>query len=184
VHRLDRDTSGVILVVKETAARASFGQLLLDGKLYKSYLAVVEGAPQEQEIDLPIGEIPVEGIRHKFGIDPKGKTARTRIVACRRVGERHSLATVEPITGRTHQIRVHLAAIGAPIVGDKLYSFTETEYLAWLDNPSQTVRQLPIDRHALHCASLSFVHPYTQKECRIEAELPRDMQELIARLSG
>ena len=183
VHRLDRDTSGVLLVAKNAAACSAFGQTLLGGRIRKTYRAIVEGMPEPQEIALPIGKLAVEGIDYKFGVDQSGKSAHTVIVDSQKVGPRHALLTVRPVTGRTHQIRVHLAAIGAPIVGDKLYGLSAAEYLAWRENPS-AYGPLPFYRHALHCASLSFVHPFTQKECSVEAELPEDMRELMEKLKG
>jgi 23S rRNA pseudouridine1911/1915/1917 synthase len=183
VHRLDRDTSGVMLVAKDAFACAQFAKALAAGGIGKIYQAVVEGIPKELEIDLPIGKIPAQGISYKFGIDQNGKSACTRVIASQPVGAHHALVTVQPLTGRTHQIRVHLAAVGAPVVGDKLYGLSEADYRAWRDNPEALARLLPFYRHALHCASLSFVHPFTQKECCIEAALPEDMRELMGRLS-
>jgi RluA family pseudouridine synthase len=183
VHRLDRDTSGVILVAKDDGAGAAFGRMILAGGLGKTYRAVVMGRPSPQEIDLPIGKLGHEGTYSKFCIDKSGKNAVTHIVEAKPVGADCSLLTIEPVTGRTHQIRVHLAAIGAPIVGDRLYTLSDAEYRAWLENPGTVTGRFPISRHALHCERLQFVHPYTKKECSIEAELPTDLQELIDRLS-
>jgi 23S rRNA pseudouridine1911/1915/1917 synthase len=98
---------------------------------------------------------------------PGGKAARTLIIASQPVGKRHALVTVRPLTGRTHQIRVHLAAVGAPVVGDRLYGAGRETF----------------PRQALHCSSLSFTHPVTGIECRIKAEIPADMKQLIGLLS-
>jgi 23S rRNA pseudouridine1911/1915/1917 synthase len=89
-----------------------------------------------------------------------------------------SLLTIEPLTGRTHQIRVHCAAIGAAIVGDKRYGMTEAQYRAWLATPERYGLNCPIKRQALHCASLSFVHPFTKDRCKIETPLPEDMRRI------
>jgi RluA family pseudouridine synthase len=179
VHRLDRDTSGVVLVAKSAAARAALGKVLAEGNMEKMYYALVTGAPEKRDIDLPIGRKDLSAISYKYGVDPAGKTALTRIIGVRPAGSAHSLVTVQPVTGRTHQIRIHLAAIGAPVVGDKLYGMSEKEYLAWRENPELNSGTLPFHRHALHCASLSFVHPYTKKPLKIEAPMPRDMQDLL-----
>lgn len=179
VHRLDRDTSGVVLIAKNTAARAVFGREFAAGKVRKRYLAVVRGAPDVQEIGFSIGKSAHSGISYKHGVDPDGKTAITRIIASQRVGSAHALLTVQPLTGRTHQIRIHLAAIGALIVGDRLYGLPEADYLKWRDDPAHFPQAFPFRRHALHCASLAFTHPYTDKECLIEADMPQDMRDLI-----
>ena len=167
VHRLDRGTSGVVCVAKNAKVLAALARQFAEGKVEKTYVAVVRGAPKARELDFPIGKItePVPSCRH--GVVQGGKAARTLITAVQPLGQQHSLVTVRPLTGRTHQIRVHLAAAGAPVVGDRLYGAGGG----------------PFGRHALHCASLSFVHPVTSRECRIEAETPGDMKELIAALS-
>jgi len=166
-HRLDRGTSGVVCVAKNVEVLTALGRQFAEGKVDKTYLAVVRGAPEARELNFPVGKIsePAPSCRH--GVVQGGKAARTLITGVQRLGHQHSLVTVRPLTGRTHQIRVHLAAIGAPIVGDRLYGEGGEQF----------------SRHALHCASLSFVHPVTGHECRIEAETPGDMNELIASLS-
>jgi 23S rRNA pseudouridine1911/1915/1917 synthase len=165
-HRLDRETSGVVCVAKSAAVKAALGRRFAEGKVEKTYVAVTQGIPEVREIDIPISKTAAPGASYLHGVARCGKDARTLIVACRPVGRRHAAVTVRPITGRTHQIRVHLAAVGAPIVGDRLYG---------------TGREL-FPRQALHCASLSFVHPVTGKQCRIQAEMPADMKDLMIRL--
>jgi RluA family pseudouridine synthase len=179
VHRLDRETSGVVCVAKTAGIKAVLGREFTEGKVKKVYYAVVRGAPEVREIDFPIGKTADSAIPYKHGIDPGGKAAVTRVIETRSVGRNHTLVTLQPLTGRTHQIRIHLAAIGTPIVGDRLYGLSEEAYLARRGSPSKP-RQ---DRQALHCASLSFIHPCTKQSCRIEAEIPDDMSELIRRLS-
>jgi 23S rRNA pseudouridine1911/1915/1917 synthase len=166
-HRLDRGTSGVVCVAKNAEVKAALGRLFSEGKVDKTYLAVVRGMPKTREMDFPVGKImaPAPSCRH--GVVRGGKEARTLITEVQPLGPHHSLVTVRPLTGRTHQIRIHLAAVGAPVVGDRLYGEGGE----------------PFHRHALHCASLSFDHPVTGHECRMEAELPADMKLLIERLS-
>jgi RluA family pseudouridine synthase len=178
VHRLDRETSGVVLVAKNGDSRAVFGRMFADGKISKGYNAIVNGAPLPQEINLPIGKAEHSAIPYKFSVHPSGKPAITRIVASHPIGDNRSLLTLEPLTGRTHQIRIHCAAIGSTIVGDKLYGMSEEEYLTWRADPGTYAPAFPIHRHALHCASLSFRHPFTNEECRIESALPEDMRKI------
>jgi RluA family pseudouridine synthase len=184
VHRLDRETSGVVCVAKNAAIKAALGREFAAGRVTKVYCAVVRGTPGVREMDFPIGKAAGSAMSYKHGVVKGGKTARTKIVACQAVSKEYSLVTLQPLTGRTHQIRVHLAAIGTPLVGDRLYGLSEEAYLS-RRNDSSKPQQLPqvFHRHALHCSSLSFVHPVTSKECRIEAELPEDMKELIRSLS-
>ena len=177
IHRLDRETSGVICVAKNAMAQAVFGKMLAAGSIAKVYRAIVSGSPQPQEIALPIGKKDPSPRSCTFCVDPSGKPAITRIIASEPMGNGMSLLTVEPLTGRTHQIRVHCAAIGAAIVGDKRYGMTDTEYQAWRADPEPST--FPINRHALHCESLSFVHPYTKEPCRIVAPLPEDMRRIV-----
>jgi RluA family pseudouridine synthase len=177
IHRLDRETSGIVLIAKNAQSMAVFGAMLAAGKIAKIYRAMVNGTPQPQEIALPIGKKDPSLRSCTFCIDPLGKPAITRIIASQPIGNGMSLLTIEPLTGRTHQIRVHCAAIGAAIVGDKRYGMTEPEYQAWRADPESS--NIPINRQALHCASLSFVHPYTKEQCRIEAPLPEDMRRIV-----
>jgi 23S rRNA pseudouridine1911/1915/1917 synthase len=139
--------------------------------------------PEVREIDFPIGKPAGTAISYKHGVTADGKTARTKIVACLPLGKAHSLVTLQPLTGRTHQIRIHLAAIGTPVVGDRLYGLSEEAYLSRRIDHSECQQPMIFHRQALHCSSLTFIHPCTKKECCIEAEMPGDMRELIGRLS-
>lgn len=187
IHRLDRDTSGVILIAKNAQARAEVGKQFLQNNVEKEYLAIVHGLPDItgfQEISLPIGKSAISEISYKFAVDPNGKPAVTLIKDCRPLGPEHSLLTVKPLTGRTHQIRIHLAAIGHTIVGDKLYGMSEEAYKTWRDNPEMRNDKLLFPRHALHCRMMSFFHPYTNQNITIEAEMPQDMIELSEKLDN
>ena len=160
VHRLDRNTSGAVLVAKDSEQGALFGNLFAQGKVRKIYKAVVRGRPDIKlpfVIDSPISEDKGSGAPFRFKVDSAGKPAVTVIEEIQSIDNGFSLLTIRPLTGRTHQIRVHLASIGFPITGDKVYGQdTET-------------------RQALHCESLSFVHPHTGGECTITADLPEDL---------
>jgi len=135
----------------------------------KRYAAVARGhlgVETPFEIDKPIApdkNATVGNSPCKFAVDESGKPARTIIEGIRRIGNGFSLLTVRPLTGRTHQIRVHLASIGFPIAGDTLYGGA----------------CININRQALHCESLSFIHPYTNTECVITAPLPDDITSII-----
>jgi 23S rRNA pseudouridine1911/1915/1917 synthase len=166
-HRLDRGTSGVVCVAKTGEVLAALGRQFAAGSIAKVYCAVVRGVPHAQEIDFPVGKTAEHALSYRHGVDPGGRASRTLVIACQPVGKQNALVTLRPLTGRTHQIRVHLAAIGTPIVGDWLYGVSEEAF----------------HRQALHCASISFIHPVSGKECRIEAGLPTDMRELIEKLS-
>ncbi|MDR2591492.1 MAG: RluA family pseudouridine synthase [Chitinispirillales bacterium] len=168
VHRLDRDTSGTVLFAKDAEQGAVFGNLFRDNSVVKRYAAVVRGYPDIEtpfSIDKPIapdrsatpGSAPC-----RFKADESGKPACTVIEAAKRFNNGYSLLTVRPMTGRTHQIRVHLASIGFPIAGDLIYGGDDG-----------------IKRQALHCESLSFIHPYTNTECTITAPLPEDIRDFI-----
>jgi 23S rRNA pseudouridine1911/1915/1917 synthase len=192
VHRLDRDTSGVVLVAKDAGTRAALGRDFAGGKVKKIYAAVVRGIPEgtpegcPREISFPIGKDLKSTISYKFKVDASGKSATTQIIEKQLLGRGHALLTLQPLTGRTHQIRVHLAAIGMPLVGDKLYGWSEQEYCAWRENPLRQQYRgdgIVFHRHALHCASLEFIHPQTKKQCVIEAPLPEDMKMLVETLA-
>lgn len=169
VHRLDRETSGVIVVARTVAALEHLGRQFHDRTVRKRYLAVVVGVVRDDEmvIDAAIGRHPME--RKRMSLRTKrGRAAITRV----RVVERFAHATLVealPRTGRTHQIRVHLAARGHPIVGDAVYG-------------RRRATTLPITRHALHAASLVVTHPTRGDRLAIAAPLPVDMEALIATL--
>jgi len=184
-HRLDRDTSGVILFAKKTEARVAMGKQFETGTVDKEYLAVVCGVPSQnlKKIDIPIGKDTKSEISYKYCADTDGKDAVTLVEECTPVGQCHALLRLRPLTGRTHQIRVHCAASGYPLVGDKLYTMEEQVYMQWRDNPSAFTGVIDFSRHALHCRSIGFNHPYTNKYCTIESAMPDDMAELIKKLA-
>ncbi|MCL2219448.1 MAG: RluA family pseudouridine synthase [Chitinispirillia bacterium] len=170
VHRLDRETSGVVLVAKDSEQGGIFGKLFVDGSITKIYKAVVAGCPDVTAPFVIEGAISAdkgaaEG-RCKFRVDDGGKPAVTVIEGARVFDNGLSLLTIRPVTGRTHQIRVHLAHIGFPIEGDSVYGFVDGDGIV-------------SRRHALHCESLSFTHPHTGKYCEIKAELPADIAAML-----
>lgn len=164
VNRLDRDTSGVVLVAKHTAAARELGMLFERREVEKEYLAIVSGWPDADEwtCDAPIvraGEIGPSSIWVRQIVSPAGRNCLTRFRVERRFerdGTRFSLIRCFPETGRMHQIRVHLAHAGHPILGDKLYSGDGSEYLSWMAKgwTPELEKILRLPRHALHAATL------------------------------
>jgi 23S rRNA pseudouridine1911/1915/1917 synthase len=165
VHRLDRDTSGVILVAKNDATHQALAKQLKERTVEKTYVALVEGTPKPAEglIDAPIARDPRR--RQRMAVVAGGRAS----VTAYRVVERFkgtSLVEARPKTGRTHQIRVHLAAIGHPIIGDRVYG-----------KASQIV-----GRQFLHAARIAFEHPSTGQRMDLEAPLAADLVEVLRRL--
>jgi 23S rRNA pseudouridine1911/1915/1917 synthase len=185
VNRLDRETSGIVLAAKGRVRLREFHRLFSQRKVEKTYIALVHGVPPQKAmtVDMPIGKERGSAVSYRHAVDTAhGKAACTRIELVESVGGAYSLVRAYPLTGRTHQVRVHLAAVGCPVAGDKLYSMSEREYLAWRAAPRGHPHGLPMDRQALHCARLCFTHPVTGAPVRIEAPVPADMTGAIARL--
>ena len=172
VHRLDRDTSGLLVIASTAEAHTGLVAMLADRRVVRRYLALVVGVPSEPRgvVDAPIGRHPNQ--RKRFAVVTGGKEARTRF---RVIGEgqvrtgdgaHRSVAAVVCAleTGRTHQIRVHLDAVGAPVAGDPVYG------------PDGAVADaLGLTRPALHAAHLSFLHPVTGVEVTVDEPLPADL---------
>lgn len=181
IHRIDRDTSGIVLVAKKTEARAAMSSSFADQKVNKLYRAIVHGVVDRtiKVIDAPIGKAQNSSISYKFQVEQNGKPALTELIDMMPVGDNFSLLTLKPRTGRTHQIRIHCEHIGHPIVGDKLYGLSETEYLCWRDQSDAFETEMLFYRHALHCAVMEFDHPFDKRKLRLEAPLPEDMLDLL-----
>lgn len=161
VHRLDKDTSGVLVIAKDADTLAKLSDQFRDRTVQKEYLAIVEGVPTPREgiIDLPLARHATD--RKRMAVRTGGRAAVSAYEVLATDGRR-SLVRVRPRTGRTHQIRVHLASLGCPIVGDRTYA-----------RGRESVRELP--RQALHAAAIGFVHPRTGEPLRFEAPLPEDL---------
>jgi 23S rRNA pseudouridine1911/1915/1917 synthase len=167
VHRLDKDTSGLLVVAKDPATHAALAQQMKDRAMVKRYLALVEGAMPTAEgvIDAPIGRDPRQRLRMGLlSVASGGREARTRFRTLEEHGGR-SLLEVQLETGRTHQIRVHLAAVHHPVVGDPVYGRAQ--------------RPLP-PRQFLHAAHLEFRHPTTGEWLTFDAPLPDDLAAFLA----
>jgi 23S rRNA pseudouridine1911/1915/1917 synthase len=178
VHRIDRETSGMLLLAHDPQAEARLKGDLARRRVHKSYMAIVFGDPGiEGVIDGPIGPDLDSGIRVKQAVVASGLTARTRFRRIDRRGD-FSLVEASPETGRQHQIRVHLSSIGCPIVGDKLYGTDPTCLLEYLETGwTQSLNdRLLLPRHALHAWRISFRHPTTQADTCLECELAADLQ--------
>jgi len=178
VHRLDRDTTGVMVVTKNDTAQWKIAKQFEQRRTKKSYLAIVHGTPEltADRINAPLGVHP--RVREKYAIRPKfGKEAITfyEVVESFRG---FSLLKATPKTGRTHQIRVHLSYIKHPIVGDDMYG-GKLIYPWQLQDSEPTVQEPVINRVALHAHTLEFKHPTTEKIIKFEAPLPEDMQNLL-----
>lgn len=178
INRLDADTSGLVLLARDKRVLSLLMHQFAQGLVVKHYLAVVKGRPSPGSgtINLPIG--PVKDARvPRFGIDSVvGKPAVTHYETVRELTEDFTLLELRPETGRTHQLRVHMAAMGHPIAGDALYTMNDTDYLDWLHNPPP---QDGLRRQALHSHRLQFFHPKRQTVCTLTAPLAPDMIQLI-----
>ena len=171
VHRLDKDTSGCLIVAKNDKAHINLSEQLKNHEVEKTYIALVKGFAKENEatINMPIARSNRD--RKKMAVDREGKNAITHFKTLGRyVGKKgnYSLLEVKIETGRTHQIRVHLAEIGYPIVGDIVYSNGKNEW--------------GVEGQCLHAKSLKFKHPITGKELFIEAPLPKYFENIIDEL--
>ncbi len=191
VHRLDRDTTGLLVVVKDELAHRRLALQFEMREVHKEYLALVYGAPQRDSdyIEQPIGFHPV--VREKMAIRSPadgGKPAVTFYEALERF-RGFALVRCQPRTGRTHQIRIHLTHIGHPILADKLYSGRDRVTLgeiAGLDRartlPPDEAEAVLIDRQALHAHRLRFRHPLSSQELDLTAPIPADMERTLAAL--
>ncbi len=175
VHRLDRDTSGLILIAKSERVRRALQQQFKERRVHKAYLALLDGhlQPAWGRIEAPIGRDPRH--RQRMAVLPGGREAVTEYHVLETFAHRNGpaagdycLVEAEPQTGRTHQIRVHFASIGHPVVGDGVYGRRKT--------------RLPLPRQFLHARRLGFKHPRTGRRLELEAPLPEDLAAVLALL--
>jgi 23S rRNA pseudouridine1911/1915/1917 synthase len=180
VHRLDRDTSGLMVIAKNEQSHQHLAEQFAARAVKKHYVALVHGrmAKTSEVIDLPIGRHPVHRVKMHVAKQGKGRPAYTRYEVSRSFTE-FSLLDVEIKTGRTHQIRVHLAHIHHPVVGDEIYGPGSS-----VNVRSVEVRRAinALGRHLLHAASLAFTHPTTGSRLAFTAPLPKDFEDFLSLL--
>ncbi len=166
VHRLDKDTSGLLIVAKNRLAQANLSQQFKNRVVKKTYITLVQGklTPQKGIIEAAIGRDPSH--RQKMAIVTKGRAARTEYRVINYIGN-YTLLEIKPETGRTHQIRVHLAAIGFPVVGDTTYGLKSPRFL----------------RQFLHASKITFKLPSTGKEITFESPLPSDLEKVLGEIA-
>ena len=169
VHRIDKDTSGLLIVAKNDTAHINLSEQIKNHEVKKIYTALVRGNIVENEatIDMPIGRS--QNDRKKMAVVENGKNAVTHIKVVKRYGK-YTLLRIKIDTGRTHQIRVHLSKIGYPVVGDEVYSNGKNDF--------------GVHGQMLHSTILEFKHPVTGKKMILEAPLPKYFQDVIEKLDG
>ena len=168
VHRLDKDTSGLIIVAKHDDAHLALAKHLKERRVEKTYIALVEGHLKQPEgtIDAPIGRHPSQ--RRMMAVVPEGRESKTRYLVLKEF-DAYSLVELRPETGRTHQLRVHLTSIGHPVAGDRVYG--------------RSKRDARFPRQFLHAQRLVFAHPSSGQRIEVEAELADDLLEALEGLS-
>ncbi|HEY4186084.1 MAG TPA: RluA family pseudouridine synthase [Polyangia bacterium] len=185
-HRIDRETSGVMLIARTREAGAFLKTAFARRQVHKAYLALCKGCPPDEGlIDQPL-KLLDSPTHLMMGAASDGVTAVTRFRVVRRFAE-HALVEAAPETGRQHQIRVHLALLGFPLVGDKLYGAGEKYFMEACDRgvtADLLERFDGLPRHALHAARLTFPHPVTHEPMTIAAPLPADMTDYMAGLAN
>ncbi len=183
VHRLDKDTSGLMVVAKTDAAHKALSAQFADRTLSRTYLALVWGRPSPSAgtIEGAIGRDPRNRQRMAL-VKAGGKAARTHYRVLRPAGAEASLVACKLDTGRTHQIRVHLTSIGHPLIGDPVYGRRPRSAIGPKAGGNETARSFP--RQALHAAKLRFRHPADQNELEFTRPLPGDMRDLLVSLAG
>lgn len=167
VHRLDKDTSGLLIVAKKDEAHIKMSEQIKNRQVKKKYIALVRGIVAEDEatINMPIGRSTRD--RKKMAVTKTGKEAITHFKVLKRY-DKYTLLEIKIDTGRTHQIRVHMSEIGYPVVGDTVYSNGKNEF--------------GVSGQMLHAKSLEFKHPITGKQMYLEAPLPQYFEEVLKKL--
>lgn len=169
VHRLDKDTTGLLIIAKNDKAHINLSEQIKNREVKKIYIALVRGVVPENEatINMPIGRSTKD--RKKMAVVKNGKEAITHFKVLNRF-KNYTLLEIKIDTGRTHQIRVHMSEIGYPVVGDMVYSNGKNEF--------------GVEGQMLHAKSLDFNHPITGKQMHLEAELPNYFKKVIEKLEG
>lgn len=170
VHRIDADTSGVLLLAKNRVALTHMTARFEQRQVEKTYITLVEGSPKDDEFSVDLPLIP-HATRVGFIIVDRreGRDALTKFKVLERLGK-YTLLLAQPLTGRTHQIRVHLRAVGLPVVSDPIY------------NQMDETEKPPLARLALHATGLGFLHPLLHKNVSISCPLPKDFNNALSML--
>ena len=190
INRLDRETSGVVIVAKNERAAKILGKAMLRREIEKQYLAICWGDFEQANgvVDQPIAVGKNSAVFTKRVVDREaGKPSVTEFVVERRLGEPNSagqcftVVHLKPLTGRAHQLRVHMAWLGHPIVGDKVYGPDETLYLEFIEKgvTTEMLEKLLLPRHALHAEGVTFRQPSSGGRCAVRAPWPEDMRTFI-----
>lgn len=183
-HRIDRETSGLVLAAKDDLVRSHLGKIFEGRKVQKEYLAIVEGEVRDDKGSIDFSLAPARDsqvqIRMEARRDGKGFPCFTEYEVLRRY-DGYTFLAARPKTGRQHQIRVHLAAIGHPIIGDKIYGPDENLFLKALESDlrAEDKELLKLDRHALHAHRLRFEHPALKQEIELVAPLTEDLENFL-----
>ena len=186
VHRLDKETSGVLLVAKHDFAHRALALQFKERTIHKTYIAISRGEPRRWEgrMDYSLGRSYTHSKKQMVRMDGTGREAITDYQVLEAF-RGYCLLELYPKTGRTHQIRVHLASESLPIVCDKLYGRDKRVFLSDLRGRTREPEEKPLlERHALHAASISFLHPLTREEMVFAAGLPSDMHRLLKSLES
>ena len=167
VHRLDKDTSGLLIVAKNDKAHVNMSEQIKNHEVRKTYIALVRGCVKENEatIDMPIGRSNSD--RKKMAVNKNGKNAVTHIKVLKRY-DKYTLLEINIETGRTHQIRVHLSHIGFPVIGDYIYSNGKNEF--------------GVMGQCLHAKELEFKHPISGAEMKLQAPLPEYFEDILKKM--
>ena len=174
IHRIDKETSGILLVAKNKESFEALQRQFKEREVSKTYVALAHGSvsPEEGEIVVPVGRLPWN--RKRFGVLAGGKEAYTFYKVLERFGSIFTLLELNPKTGRTHQIRVHLKYVNHPIFGDEFYAGRKT---------ARADRKM-LERFFLHAHKISFIHPKTGKRMEIESPLSPELESLLIKLRG
>ena len=176
VHRIDKDTSGLMIAAKTDRAHEGLAKQFAAHSIDRRYLAITAGRPRpvDGKVDAPLARSPAN--RKKIAVVAGGKRAVTHYRTLEPLADA-ALVECQLETGRTHQVRVHMASLGHALLGDPVYGRASKLQRALLE-------RLDFKRQALHAARLGFVHPIGRKSMSFESAMPRDMQELLAALHG
>jgi len=182
VHRIDQDTSGLVVFAKNSESHRLLNRSFFSAKVKKSYLAIVQGCPEKTEGRIDFALAPQK--KGRVLVDPAGKKSNT-VYRVMEKFSRYSVLEVNPVTGRTHQIRVHLMTIGHPLLVDPLYAgktkFGILDLKRYVRIPTEEVPAL-ISRLTLHAMTLKLTHPVTNSVMEFTAEIPKDIQAVLKAL--